>query len=46
VSLLFELETLHFEVNLSAANAAHLRISSGMLSLARRVLNTPETAKG
>ncbi|MFI5057474.1 MAG: YfiR family protein [Candidatus Acidiferrales bacterium] len=45
VSLLFELETLHFEVNLAAANGAHLRISSGMLSLARRVVNIPETAK-
>jgi YfiR/HmsC-like len=45
VSLLFEHEALHFEVNLAAANVAHLRISSGMLSLARRVLNTPESAK-
>jgi hypothetical protein len=43
VSLLFEDETLHFEINLAAANGAHVRISSGMLSLARRILNTPET---
>jgi len=45
VSLLFELEILHFEVNLAAANGAHLKISSGMLSLARRVINNTETAK-
>ena len=45
VSLSFELETLHFEVNLGATNGAHLRISSGMLSLARRVINNTETAK-
>lgn len=45
VSLLFELAILHFEVNLAAANGANLRISSGMLSLARRVINIPETAK-
>jgi len=45
VSLLFETETLRFEINLATANAAHLRISSGMLALARRVLNFPETAK-
>jgi hypothetical protein len=45
VGLSFELETLHFEVNLRAANDAHLKISSGMLALARRVLNNPEAAK-
>jgi YfiR/HmsC-like len=45
VSLLFELEILHFEVNLAAANGAHLKISSAMLSLARRVVNIPEIAK-
>lgn len=45
VSLLFETESLRFEVNLATANAAHLRISSGMLSLARRVRSFPETAK-
>jgi hypothetical protein len=45
VSLLFEHEALHFEVNLAAANRAHLRISSGMLALARRVVNKPEDAR-
>lgn len=45
VGLTFELETLHFEVNLRASNDAHLKISSGMLALARRVLNNPGTAK-
>jgi hypothetical protein len=45
VGLFFELETLHFEVNLRAANDAHLKISSRMLALARRVLNNPEAAK-
>ena len=45
VGLSFELETLHFEVNLGAANDAHLKISSRMLTLARRVMNKPEVAK-
>jgi hypothetical protein len=45
VGLSFEHETLHFEVNLGAANRALLKISSGMLALARRVLNNPEVAK-
>ncbi|HVS89775.1 MAG TPA: YfiR family protein [Candidatus Acidoferrum sp.] len=45
VSLSFELETLHFEVNLRAANDAHLKISSRMLALARRVVNNPEAAR-
>jgi hypothetical protein len=45
VSFLFEVDALHFEVNLAAANSAHLKISSGMLSLARRVVNIPEIAK-
>jgi hypothetical protein len=45
VGLSFELETLHFEVNLVAANDAHLKISSRMLALARRVVNKPEDAK-
>jgi len=45
VGLSFELETLHFEVNLRAANDAHLKISSRMLALARRVVNKPEDAK-
>ena len=45
VGLSFELETLHVEVNLRAANDAHLKISSRMLALARRVLNNPGAAK-
>jgi predicted nucleic acid-binding protein len=40
-----EEEGLRFDVNLSATNAAHLKISSSLLALARRVLNTPEAAK-
>jgi hypothetical protein len=31
-------ETLQFDVNLAAANKAHLRMSSQLLALARRVL--------
>lgn len=42
----FEPEGLRFDVNLSATNAAHLKISSSLLALARRVLNNPEAAKG
>lgn len=38
-------EGLRFDVNLNAANAAHLKISSSLLALARRVLNTPEAAR-
>jgi hypothetical protein len=45
LSLSFDLETLHFEVNLVAANVAHLKISSRMLALARRVINNPEAAR-
>ena len=45
IVLSFEPEGLRFEVNLRATNAAHLKISSSFLALARRVLNLPETAK-
>jgi hypothetical protein len=45
VGLSFERELLHFDVNLGAADHALLKISSGMLALARRVLNNPEAAK-
>ena len=38
-------ETLQFEVNLVEANKAHLRISSQMLALARRVVSKAEVAK-
>jgi hypothetical protein len=38
-------ETLQFDVNLAAANKAHLKISSQLLTLARRVLNPTEAAK-
>jgi hypothetical protein len=37
VSFAMQEETLQFEVNLAEANKAHLRISSQMLALARRV---------
>jgi hypothetical protein len=39
-------ESLQFEVNLLAATDAHLRMSSRLLALARRVVNKPEPAKG
>ncbi len=45
LSLLFERETLRFEVNLTAANSAHLKISSRLLALARHVQNNPEAAR-
>lgn len=36
---------LQFEVNLLAANSAHLRISSKLLAVARRVVKSPEDRK-
>jgi hypothetical protein len=39
-------ETLQFEVNLIAADAAHLKISSRLLALARHVVTRTEAAKG
>ena len=39
-------DTLQFEVNLLAANDAHLRVSSRLLALARRVVSKPESSKG
>ena len=42
----FERETLQFEVNLAAASGAGLKVSSRLLSLARRVVGSPEAAKG
>jgi hypothetical protein len=38
-------ETIQFDVNLEAANKAHLKISSRLLALARRVVNPTEAAK-
>jgi hypothetical protein len=37
--------TIQFDVNLAAANKAHLKISSQLLALARRVVNRAEDAK-
>jgi hypothetical protein len=37
--------TLQFDVNLDEANKAHLKFSSKLLALARRVVNTAENAK-
>ena len=37
--------TIQFDVNLEAANKAHLKISSRLLALARRVVNQAEAAK-
>jgi YfiR/HmsC-like len=46
LSFTFQNESLQFEVNLPAARDAHLRVSSKLLALARRVVGTPETTKG
>ena len=51
VNLIFKAEAnrrehLQFEVNLSAASEAHLKISSKLLAIARRVVNLPEAKKG
>ncbi len=46
LSFSFQQEALQFEVNLLAANDAHLRVSSRLLALARRVVNNPESSKG
>ena len=46
MSFSYQNESLQFEVNLQAATNAHLRMSSKLLALARRVLNKPEAAKG
>jgi YfiR/HmsC-like len=45
VSFTMQQETLQFDVNLEGANKVHLRISSQMLALARRVVNKTEAAK-
>jgi hypothetical protein len=37
--------TIQFDVNLAAANKAHLKISSQLLALARHVVNQKEAAK-
>jgi hypothetical protein len=37
--------TIQFDVNLDAANKAHLKISSRLLALARHVVNQTEAAK-
>jgi|SRR5450432_1084185 hypothetical protein len=46
LSFVFQNGSLQFEINLAAANAAHLRVSSRLLALARRVLNNPESPVG
>jgi hypothetical protein len=45
ISFAFNRDNLQFEVNLVAADSARLKISSYLLTLARRVLNRTETAK-
>jgi hypothetical protein len=45
ISFLSEHETLQFEVNLIAAETAHLKISSRLLALARHVVTRTEAAK-
>ena len=46
VSFYFEHETLQFEVNLIAADTAHLKISSRLLALARHVVGKTGGGKG
>jgi hypothetical protein len=45
VSFSMEGEKLKFDINLDEANRVHLRFSSRLLALARRVLNKAEAAK-
>ena len=45
VSFAMQQEILQFEVNLDGASKARLKISSQMLALARRVVNTAEPAR-
>ena len=45
VNFTMQQEALQFDVNLEGANKVHLRISSQMLALARRVVNKTEAAK-
>ena len=45
VSFFVQEGTIRFDVNLDAANRAHLKISSRLLALARHVLNRTEAAK-
>jgi YfiR/HmsC-like len=45
ISFAVQGEALHFEVNLSAAENARLKISSRLLALAKRVINKTEAAK-
>jgi hypothetical protein len=44
MSFSFQHEALQFEVDLGAANKAHLRVSSRLLALAHRVVNNPESS--
>jgi len=44
MAFFFQQDALQFEVNLGAASEAHLRISSRLLAIAKRVTNKPEVA--
>ncbi len=46
LSLSMQRQLVQFDVNLEAANRAHLKIHSRMLALARRIVNKPGSAKG
>ena len=46
ISFLVQEESLRFDVNLPAAEEAHLKISSRLLALARHVITKAEAAKG
>lgn len=45
VSFLMQQDSLQFEVNLNSSNEAHLKLSSNMLALARRVVGKTMEAK-
>jgi hypothetical protein len=45
VTFFFQQDALQFEVNLAAAEGAHLKMSSRLLALARRVVNKAAEAK-
>jgi hypothetical protein len=45
LSFSFQNEALQFEVNLVAANDAHLKVISKLLAIARRVVNNPNSSK-
>jgi hypothetical protein len=45
LSFSFQNEALQFEVNIVAANGAHLKVSSRLPAIARRVVNNQKSSK-